>query len=313
MEKEFAGQPIRFLTVASDTKDRVKKYFAEKGIALQTFVQGEGYATSELFGVTAIPATAVIDREGRVVGVTAGENVTPDVLRKLLAGEKVELPGFARQEDLTWDQDEITWQDGVLPDFQVVIKPLQVSHTGTMYKPGSNRVSGDGAPVQLMYQLAWQTDARHLDSRVKFPTGSYRFAAVVPKGREAELFPSLQDALQRTFGIRARWEEQERDVFVLTREGSTELHESTVEPTFMFMRGKITMKKQPTAKLAETLPNWLGKPVVDETGLKGLYDFDLEYRDDSPKMLTDGLKEKYGLVVTPTRRKVSMLVVQKKD
>ncbi len=181
MEKEFSGQPIRFLTVASDTKERVKKYYAEKGITLQTFVQGEGYATSESFGVAAIPATAVIDREGRACRcVTAGENVTPAVLRSLLAGREVELPGFARQENLAWDKDEITWQDGVLLlDFQVVIKPIQVSHTGTMYKPGSNRISGDGAPVQMLYQVAWQTDARHLDNRTEFPKGSYRFAAVV--------------------------------------------------------------------------------------------------------------------------------------
>ena len=59
------------------------------------------------------------------------------------------------------------------------------------------------------------------------------------------------------------------------------------------------MRKQSTAKLAADLPNRLGKVVVDETGLNGLYDFDLEYRDDGPKMLTDGLKQKYGLVLTP--------------
>jgi uncharacterized protein (TIGR03435 family) len=313
MEKEFAGQPVRFLTVASDTMNRVKKYFADKGITLQTYVQGETYTTSESFGVTAIPAAAVIDREGRVVGVTQGENVTPSVLRRLLAGEKVELPGFDREENLTWDQDEITWQDGVLPDFQVVIKPIQVSHTGTFYKPGANRISGDGAPVQLMIQTAWQTDAKHLDTRDKLSGGMYRFAAVVPKGRELELFPALQDALQRSFGFRARWEEQERDVLVLTRDGSAALNESAADPLFTFSRGKITMKKQSTAKLADTLPNGLRKPVVDETGLHGLYDFDLEYRDDGPKMLTEGLQQKYGLILTPARRNVQILVVEKKD
>jgi uncharacterized protein (TIGR03435 family) len=72
------------------------------------------------------------------------------------------------------------------------------------------------------------------------------------------------------------------------------------------------MQKQTAAKLAETLPNWMNKPVVDETGLTGLYDFELEYRDDGPAMLRDGLKEKYGLVLTPAKRTIKMLVVEPK-
>jgi len=125
------------------------------------------------------------------------------------------------------------------------------------------------------------------------------------------LFPALQDALQRTFGFRGRWEEQEHDVLVLSRDGTATLKESDAAPLFQFMRGKITMKQQSTAKLAEALPNWVRKVVVDETGLDGLYDFDLEYRDDGPKMLTDGLQQKYGLILTAARRKVRMLVVEK--
>ena len=99
----------------------------------------------------------------------------------------------------------------------------------------------------------------------------------------------------------------------MSRDGTSTLKESDAEPLFQFMRGKITMRKQSTAKLAADLPNRLGKVVVDETGLNGLYDFDLEYRDDGPKMLTDGLKQKYGLILTPARRKVKMLVVETRD
>lgn len=95
----------------------------------------------------------------------------------------------------------------------------------------------------------------------------------------------------------------------MSRDGTSTLKESDAEPLFQFMRGKITMRKQSTAKLAADLPNRLGKVVVDETGLNGLYDFDLEYRDDGPKMLTDGLKQKYGLILTPARRKRSLLQV----
>jgi uncharacterized protein (TIGR03435 family) len=309
-EKEFAGQPVRFLTVANDTMERVKKYYSEKAITLQTFVADEDSTTAKAFGVHAIPAAAVIDPDGRMVGVTPGENVTAAVIRKLIAGEQVSLPPFHRVNNITWDQDEITWGDGVLPMFQVVIKPMEVSGGGYAYKPGSNRISGDGASVQAMIQAAWRTDANHIEKQAELPPGTYRFAAIVPKDREAELLPAFQDALQRSFAFHAQWEDRERDVFVLTRLDTTPLKESEAQPLFQFLRGKITMHKQSTAKLADTLPNWLRKPVIDETGLTGAYDFDLEYRDDGPKTLTDGLREKYGLVLTPARRAVRVLVVR---
>jgi uncharacterized protein (TIGR03435 family) len=312
-EKDFAGQSVRFLTVASDEMARVKKYFADKGLALPTFVEETGGKTFGAFGIQTIPAAAVIDRQGRLMAVTPGENVTAEVIRKLLNGEKVDLPPYERDCNITWDQDEVQWQDGVQPEFQVVFKPIKVSCGGTMYKPGSNRISGDGTVVESMIQAAWQTDHYHLDWRARAPDTQYRFAATVPKGRESDLLPMLQDAIQRDFQLRVHWDNQERDALVLSRIPGRNLQESeTAEPLFTFMRGKITLKKQTVAKLAETLPNWMGKPVIDETGLTGFYDFELEYRDDGPAMLVDGLKEKYGLVLTPAKRTVKMLVVEPK-
>lgn len=233
MEKQFAGRPVRFLTVANDTIDRVRSYLRERGLAVQTFVETEDdRKTFEAFGVHGIPAAAVIDTEGTLLAVTPGENVTPEVVGKLLAGEKVAFPRFERMNNIAWDREEVTWQDGVLPLFQVVIKSLEVSGGGSMYRPGSNHISGDGALVQNMIQTAWRTDSNHVQIMAALPKGSYRFAVTVPKGREAELFPAFQDALRRTFGFEARWEDQDREVWVLTRTGAKELPESTAEPRF---------------------------------------------------------------------------------
>ena len=310
LEKEFQGRGVRFLTVALDTVDRVRQYYRDKGIAVATFVEGEHSPTAESFGVRSVPGAALIDREGRIIGVTSGENITAEVLRKALAGEAIKLPPFERSNNILWDRVEITWQDAVLPDFAVLIKPIAVSSGGYAYKPGSNHISGDGAVLQAMTQAAWRTDARHLDLRTKLPEGTYRFAVTVPQGREAELFPTFQDALRRGFGIEAHWEDQERDVFVLRHDPAKALPESSSAELSQFVRGVITLRKQPAAKLAEMLPNWMRMPVVDETGLSGAYDFDLQYRDDGPKVLTDSLA-KYGLTPTPARRPVRMFVVER--
>jgi len=40
LKKDFANQPVRFLTVANDELPRVKKYFEDKGLALPAFVEG---------------------------------------------------------------------------------------------------------------------------------------------------------------------------------------------------------------------------------------------------------------------------------
>jgi uncharacterized protein (TIGR03435 family) len=310
LEKEFEGRGVSFLTVALDTSDRVRQYYREKGIAVATFVEGDQSPTAESFGVRSVPGAALIDREGRIVGVTSGENITAEVLRKALAGEAVRLPPFERPNNIFWDRDEITWQDGVLPEFAVLIKPMAVSGGGYAYKPGSNHISGDGASVQAMIQAAWRTNAMHLDLRAKLPEGTYRFAVTVPQAKEAELLPTLQDALRRSFGIQTRWEDQDRDVFVLGHDPVKAIQESHSAPLSQFMRGVITLRSQSAEKLADMLPNWVGKPVLDETGLSGSYDFDLQYRDDGPKVLTDSLA-KYGLSLMRARRPVRTLVVER--
>ncbi len=311
LERSFAGQPIRFLTIALDEPDRVRQYFADKGLTLQTFVDPDPSPNAKAWGVAGLPVTAIVSPDGALIAKTFGPNVTEDTLRKMLAGERVQLPGLQRGDNLTWDRDEIQWQDGVQPIFHVIIKPIETASGGYLYKPGGNRISGDGVSVEAMIQAAWRVDHFHLDLRTALPEGQYRFAAMVPPGREKELLPALRDSIERTFALRAAEQTQERDVLVLTRNPTVPLNPSTAPaPVFQFMRGKITLKKQPVSKLAEALPNWMGKPVIDETGLAGVYDFDLEYRRDSPAMLTGGLENGYGLVLRPARRPVKVLVVE---
>lgn len=306
-ERQFAGQPITFLTVARDEPNRVRKYFDEKGLDLLTFVEDDS-RTFESWGVYGLPVVGIVLADGSLLGITPGENLTAELIENLLSGKRPPLPPIYREPNLEWDREEVEWRDGVKPEFLVVIKPTN-GGGGYLYQPGSNRISGDGVNLVNLITAAWQTDYFHIDLRLPQTPGKlYRYVVVVPKGREPALLPTLRDAVQRLFAITADWQELEREVLLL--KSSKTLEQSSSQEVLTFMRGNITLKRQPAARLAATLPNFLKKIVIDETGLPGQYDFTLQYSSDSPEILLDDLRSKYGLTLLPAKRRVRMLVIK---
>ena len=215
LEAKFSGRPISFFTVARDEPERVKKFFADHQFDFSTYAADDPQ-TFESWGIGGVPATGIVLSDGTFLGATPGENITAELLEKLLAGERPRLPSFLRDANLEWDREEVQWLDGVRPDFLVVIKPTSSGTGGYLYKPGSTRMSGDGVNLIALITAAWQTDFAHLDLQITNATkDQYRFAVRVPTGREAALLATLQDAIQRRFAIKVAWQEQERDVLVL--------------------------------------------------------------------------------------------------
>jgi uncharacterized protein (TIGR03435 family) len=64
------------------------------------------------------------------------------------------------------------------------------------------------------------------------------------------------------------------------------------------------------AQLCEMLEATLDRPVIDETNLDGMYDFNIRTQADSGEQFLHALCDQLGLAATPARRKVTMLVVR---
>jgi uncharacterized protein (TIGR03435 family) len=81
---------------------------------------------------------------------------------------------------------------------------------------------------------------------------------------------------------------------------------------------RLTGNKKSMAELADSLSNIAGRPVLDRTGLKGNFDFSLEYPFDpdtpsatpfaGPSMFT-AFQEQLGLKLDATRVPVEILVI----
>ena len=63
------------------------------------------------------------------------------------------------------------------------------------------------------------------------------------------------------------------------------------------------------ADLCQMLEGVLGRPVVDETGIEGSIEFDIRDSQGIDGLLED-LRERYGLAVTPVRRRIERLVLR---
>ena len=315
---EFSGQPVVFIAITDESEARLQSFL--KTAPIKTWIGIDAERTNwSLFNVHGIPTAVIFGADGRLVGATRPDNLTPQVLRDVIDGKTVKLPPLeTRDSNLEWDKDEIDWKDGVSPISEVIIKPISTATGGMWPRSEGNYLTGDGIPLEVLVQVAYQTDHFHLDWRIPQSDQGYRVAARVPKGREQQLLPLFQNALAATFALKAHWQQEEKDVYVLRIPANSKPRltsaTSDEKPLFYAMRGQASAKRQPLAKFADFLCNFVvHAPVVDETGLTGEYDWEMPYQPLQPNLTLQALKDNLGLELVKARRFINMLVVEREE
>ena len=308
LAREFRNRGVFFLAVTDVDEDRLKPFLAKHPMDAIIGVDTER-TNWKSFAVPSIPHTLLIGKDGRLIGATFPDNITAAVLSEALAGKR---PALAAKEgiesDLSWDENAIAWEDGVVPDMYAIIKPIKTTTSGAW--PRSSHITADGVPLEVLVQIAYQTDSYHIDWQIPKNEQVYRAAFRVPEERKERLLPYMRQTLADLFGLEATWEGTERDVYVLCLlKGHTGPRESRSEEEVLEMRrGKMTLRRQQVAKLCQLLTSSLHAVVVDETGVGGYHDFDLPYQPGQPQVTMEALRE-IGFEVTKARRNIRVLVV----
>jgi uncharacterized protein (TIGR03435 family) len=157
----------------------------------------------------------------------------------------------------------------------------------------------------------------------------YDIAARMPDGTSRETARlMLQTMLADRMGLKVRREPKEYSVFALVAvPGSNKLETISPAPTsFKYRTGMDSMEADPgmpLAALVNTLSRAAGRPVLDETGLKGYYKVKLHWNAEpvrpvegqvihvgvDPAMLS--ALPQIGLKVEPVKRTMDSLVVEK--
>jgi bla regulator protein BlaR1 len=222
------------------------------------------------------------------------------------------------------------------PSFEVVsIRPSGPGAHSWSYKESPDRVALTGANARTLVADAYGKDLPNIlggpawinseqyDVNATFGDSvAVRLASLSPKDRMDQIFLMLRSAMEQRFGLRTHHETREVPVYALVlAKGGPKFgpappaaNEAGAREVGAKYNGHLwTVNREPMSFLALQLSRIpeVGRNVIDQTGLKGDYRFNLDWssKTDPDVSVFTVVKEQLGLTLEPTKSPVDFLVI----
>jgi uncharacterized protein (TIGR03435 family) len=313
----FSSKPVQFIAITDEDEKVVGPFLKRKPIHTWVGLDTDK-SMFKAYGIQGIPHTVVVDRKGRIAAITYPTVLTVQHIEDLLAGKKLalaepkhgkedglrpgELPGSARQE-----------KDAL---FQVLVRPSAEEYSRSASGQGSLSILG--SEVIGILSSCYRINSVRIITNCVLPEGRFDFVVKTPAKHSDSPNNWLRQAVETTFGLTAKRESREMDVYVLTARNPNSEHLSPTVSTGGSSSssgpGRIQAVNGTMESLAWSLENLLKKPVLDETKLTNRYDFELKWdakerEHPDPEGLAKAVREELGLELMPATRPVEVLVV----
>jgi bla regulator protein BlaR1 len=172
--------------------------------------------------------------------------------------------------------------------------------------------SAYGVHEGLIFGLPGWAEEAHYDIRAKVTDGDPTALTTMSREQRRALMAAM---LEGRFQLKVHPVTRELPVYdLIVAKGGPRLSESTREQHVEVHKSEYTGTAVPIPGLASFLEEVVGRSVVDKTGLKGAYDFHLQWepdlsgadRDTLPSIFT-ALQEQSGLKLQPNKGPVKTL------
>ena len=312
LAEKFKDKPVRFISVTYEERSVIRKFLKKKKMRSWIGLDTDK-SMHKAYGILGIPRTFLVDKSGKIVADTGPHQVTEKALNEMLKGNPPGISAMPRGERIF---------AGVEPDdksepplFQVSIRPSRYD-SGGMSRSRS-KLTARAYQLSKLIEIAYNVRATRLVDNASLTEDLFDVVIVVPKGREDQLSPLFQQALETTFGFSTRKDMQERDVFVmsLSKDGygkGMQPTASTGGSSTRWGQGKVEAVNTSVDWLATQLESILKRPVVDKTQLGDQkFDIQLSYGDEEPKTVIALVRDQLGVDITPLRARVEMFLIEK--
>lgn len=334
----FAGRPVRFVSLTAESAEAVRPFLAQHPIRGWVGLDTDSTGAAA-YGVTGIPQTALIGRDGRLAAIVHPTEITAATLDSLLAGFDLDRPDVARPpfsrdslmarveryratpapstrvSDVRWmnpgEHPPVYERFGPSIDAErrdaIWDGPLELL---LRYSPASGSLGEGGFP-----DLARVVGPDSLVGR----SASFRITA--PDVPEADFRRHVFETVGAALGITIRDAVQPTPILLLRQsEGGMSLKPSTASTRSSGRNGAISARGATLGDIARALESCLETPVLDETGVEGAYDLQLlmdpaavhcDRPDDAQTAaVREALRETAGLDLVPDTQTLPVIVVE---
>ena len=268
---------FQFISIDDEEPQIVQAFLKKRKIAGWVGIDTTGEIFKR-FGILSRPTTVVVNARAEVVAVTHPESLDSTKLQALSEGKRVEFTPL--DENMT----AATSATRAKPLFELTL---------TRAEPGGKEGMSTGVGTMDMYQ--WSADSMiqmvlnntpsdRLIWSSPAPNGNFNLHAAWASGEVNTplIVPMLRAAISYGLNLQIEPKTVSRKVLVLTK---GETVSPLLVPTAMtngswmrvYRKGKMKLINGSTDDLAAGIETGLQTPVVNETGIEGKFDAELEF------------------------------------
>jgi uncharacterized protein (TIGR03435 family) len=254
------------------------------------------------YGVIGFPRMFIIGRDGKILADTHPALINEDTMEDALAGRPLRLKE---------EKAEVSAKPMPKPLFEVWVRPSASDKMVGSYGPYG--VYAKALPPKVCLAWAFGVPASRVVLETALPDEKYDIKAEGSL-QDKNTLPALQLALSSALGVTVTREEREVEAYVLAQlpGQSHKLQIPGPESTSGgASQDNVSGTNSDLKNLVRFLDNSTGIPVVDETGLKEKYTYDLKAVEKDYESLRKAVWEQLGLDLRKERRKLPVMVIRK--
>jgi uncharacterized protein (TIGR03435 family) len=319
---------VVFISISDDNGDYLKKFLKRKPIKSWVVLDGFLNPTRTAFDVHGIPHTVIVDSSGKIAAITYPAELQAKHLEEILAGKPCSLP--SPQLHSPDDRNVVAVTNQAPTNVEISIKgPLPKSERGAFGFRGWSSASSfpdfeaGKASLEDVIPDFFDISPKLVFAKTKLPEGLYDISAIAPPDKLPELKRQFAEKLKANFGIAIQTKKQNRKVYVMTVCSTNAPGIKQVQhgrgggqrPGGFYLNGtKMDV-------IVSCMELSLDKPIINETGLAGLWSVDVKWQmsqselnsdsNPDPDKVIKAVREQLGLELTSTNRTLEVLEVTK--